>query len=291
MRTKEQMAQLRAQAVALRLAGKSRREIKEILGSMSNSTLDAALRGVPPADWTKRPNAKDELRSAARDLRTLGMDLEEIAAQLGVAKSSASLWVRDMPIPARLSYEERRSRAAAGVDRYWEAERPVREARRAAERDAAALEISDLTEREILIAGSVAYWCEGAKNKPYSRRDRVVFINSDPALIGFFLRFLDAAGVSRGDLVYRLQIHESADVEAAQRFWMEFTGASPDQFRRPTLKTHNPRTVRKNVGDQYRGCLRIDVRRSGGVYRKIEGWMSAITTSSALSGSQHQPVS
>jgi hypothetical protein len=283
MRTKEQTAQLHEQAVALRLAGKSRREIVEILGPMSNSTLSAALRGVPPADWTRRPNAKDELRASARELRTQGMDYDEIAAQLGIAKSSVSLWVRDMPTPARLSYEERRRRAAEGVDRYWEAERPAREARRSAERAAAAMDIGDLAEREILIAGAIAYWCEGGKNKPYSRRERVVFSNSDPALIRFFLRFLDVAGVSCDDLIFRLYIHETADVEAAQRFWVELTGASPDQFRRPTLKTHNPRTVRKNVAEQYRGCLKVDVRRSSGLYRKIEGWMSAITASSGFS--------
>ena len=40
-----------------------------------------------------------------------------------------------------------------------------------------------------------------------------------------------------------------------------------------------PKTVRKNVGDDYRGCLRIDVRRSTGLYRKIEGWAQAIVSS------------
>jgi len=53
-------------------------------------------------------------------------------------------------------------------------------------------------------------------------------------------------------------------------------GASADQFRTPTLKRHNPKTVRKNTGDEYHGCLRIDVRRSSGLYRKIEGWSTAI---------------
>ena len=38
------------------------------------------------------------------------------------------------------------------------------------------------------------------------------------------------------------------------------------------LKRHNPKTVRKNVGEGYHGCLRIDVRRSGDLYRRIEGW-------------------
>jgi transcriptional regulator with XRE-family HTH domain len=170
----------------LRRAGKSRRQIQEILGPMSNSTLNDALQGEPPPEWTLRPNAKDELRARARELRTQGMDYEEIAEALGVAKGSVSLWVRDLPTPARLSYEECRKRSAEGVRRYWAAERPVREARRAAAREAAATQIGELTDRELLIAGSIAYWCEGTKNKPHRRSDRVIFTNSDPALIGSF---------------------------------------------------------------------------------------------------------
>jgi hypothetical protein len=111
----------------------------------------------------------------------------------------------------------------------------------------------------------------------------VIFINSDPALIGFFLRFLDTAGIAREDLVFRVYIHETADVEAAQRFWLDATDAQPSQFRSPTLKRHNPKTVRKNVGEGYRGCLRIDVRRSGDLYRRIEGWAAVAMLGPVLS--------
>ncbi len=34
-------------------------QIKEILGPMSNSMLDDALKGEPPPEWTRRPRAKD----------------------------------------------------------------------------------------------------------------------------------------------------------------------------------------------------------------------------------------
>jgi hypothetical protein len=115
----------------LRRQGKSRRQIKEILGPMSNSTLDKALKGEPPHEWTRRPRGKDDLKTRADELRSQGLDLEEIPTALGVAKSSVSLWVRDLPRPARLSYAECRKRAAEGAHRYWAAERPVREARRA----------------------------------------------------------------------------------------------------------------------------------------------------------------
>src|SRR5215467_5300032 len=164
----------REQAIALRRAGKSRREIKEILGVGSNATLNELLAGEPPPEWTRHPNAKDDLHAKARRLREQGYDYEEIAAELRVSKSSVSLWVRDMPRPERLSYEECRKRAA---------ERCVRETQREATRAAAAAEIGRLTKRELLIAGAIAYWCEGAKNKPYFRHDRVVFMNSEPGLI------------------------------------------------------------------------------------------------------------
>jgi transcriptional regulator with XRE-family HTH domain len=272
---------LRDQAIALRRAGKSRREIKELLAITSNSTLNEVLRGEPPQPWTWRPNAKDELRAKARDLRRQGLDYEEIVAELGVSKSSVSLWVRDMPRPPGLSYEESRKRSADGVRRYWALHGPIREAEREAISAAAAAQIGQLNDREILIAGAIAYWCEGAKNKPYRRSDRVTFLNSDPALIKFFLRFLEAADIGREDLVYRVQIHETADVEAAQRFWLDVTQANPSQFRRPTLKRHNPKTVRKNTGRDYHGCLRIDVLRSSALYRQIEGWAAAAMSAGA----------
>jgi transcriptional regulator with XRE-family HTH domain len=282
--------QLREQATALRRAGKSRREIAELLTITSNQTLNEVLRGEPPQPWTWRPNAKDDLRAKARDLREQGLDYKQIAKELGVSKSSVSLWVRDMPRPARLSYEECRQRSAEGVRQYWATERPIREAERRADCAAAAAQIGALNDREILIAGAIAYWCEGTKNKPYRRDDRVTFMNSDPALVTFFLRFLDTAGISRDQLIFRVCIHESADVSAAQRFWMDVTQAQPAQFRRPLLKRHNPKTVRKNTGDGYHGCLRIDVRRSSGLYRQIEGWAAAAMTTPGQPGEASGPM-
>jgi hypothetical protein len=161
------------------------------------------------------------------------------------------------------------------MHRYWSAERPVRAARRAATSAAAAASIDDLTDREIIIAGAISYWCEGTKNKRHRRADRVTFANSDPKLISFFLLFLDIAGVPRSDLAFQLQIHETADVESAKWFWLTPTRARPEQLGKISLKRHNPLTKRKNIGDGYHGCLRVDVKRSCELYRKIEGWAAA----------------
>jgi transposase len=274
MTNKLPFQELRQQAIALRRAGKSRREIKEILG-VGNSTLDPALRGEPPPLWTLRPRAKDELHARARELRAGGATYDEIAAKLGVSKGSVSLWVRDMPRRGRISYEEFRKRNAEGVSKYWATEHARREAQRQDISDRAAAEIGALTDREVLIAGAIAYWCEGTKRKTYADRNRVTFVNSDPRLIGLFLSFLVVTGTTPDRLICRVHIHESADVAAAQRFWQEVTGLAPELFREPTLKRHNPKTIRKNTGEDYHGCLVITVRKSVALYRQIEGWACA----------------
>ena len=270
MRTLQQHTQLREEAVALRLAGKSVREIRDALGPVGKRTLSAALNGTPPAEWTRRPNAKDDLRERARELRTQGLSYNKIVAQLGVSKSSVSLWVRDLPCPERFAYVHS-ERRLEGLRKYNQA----RSDRHAMEAASTAAEIGELTDREVVIAGAIAYWCEGTKNKPDRKANRVTFVNSDPKLVGFFLRFLNVAGVHRDDLILRVHIHENADAEQAQRFWLEVTGVQPEQFRSPVLKHHNPKTHRMNIGNDYRGCLRIDVRRSADLYRKIESWASA----------------
>jgi hypothetical protein len=272
MRSTEELLRVKEQAIALRRAGMSRRQIRETIGSISNAMLNWALQGEPPPDWTRRPNAKDAVRAQARGLREKGLDYEEIAAELGVSKGSVSLWVRDMPRPAHLSYEESRKRSAEGARRYWAAERPIREAAREAVIATAAAEIGPLSDRELLIAGAIAYWCEGAKGRPRGTSDLVSFINSDPGLISFFLRFLASTGIGRDKVTYRVYIHETADANAAKQFWAGVTGVDPEQFKRTVIKRHSPKTVRKNVGEDYHGCLVINVLGGAELYQRIEGW-------------------
>jgi hypothetical protein len=218
------MQGLREQSIALRQAGRSRSQIKEALGVTDNRVLTEWLHGVPPPEWTRRPNARDDLRIQAREMRKQGMRYKDIAARLHVSMSSVSLWVRDLPVPARLLLEASKQRSIDGTRRWWAKEREVREAQRSADVAAASAQIGDLSDRELLIAGAIAYWREGTKRKPHGGQDRVVFVNSDPGLISFFLRFVDAAGVPRDNLVLRVHIHETADVESAQRFWLDVTG-------------------------------------------------------------------
>jgi hypothetical protein len=260
---------LRERAVALRRAGLSRRQIRDRLQIDNNDLLNRLLEGRPPPEWTKRPNAKDDLRARARELRLQGWTYDRIQAELGCSKSSISLWVRDLPKPER--QKRTREEASAIGKRGWEATLRRREDERRHTKASARQAIGDLSEREVFLAGVVLYWAEGAKDKPYSRRERLHFINSDPNAIRLFLRWLDVLGVERERLRFRVNIHESADVADAEAFWAALVGVEPSALQRATLKKHNPRTSRKNTAEAYRGCLAIYVTKSADLYRRMEG--------------------
>jgi transcriptional regulator with XRE-family HTH domain len=264
---------LREQAVALRRAGLSLRQIRDELKISNNDLLNRLVKGEPPPEWTKRPRAKDDLRHRARELRLQGWTYDRIEAELGCSRSSVSLWVRDLPKPERRDPAEQARLAAR---KRWEHELAIRDEQRQRTKAVAAREIGELSDRELFLTGVALYWAEGTKDKPHARRERVAFVNSDPDMIRLFLAWLHLLGVEPERVAYRVMIHESADIEAAERYWADVTQADRDSFGKTTLKRHNPKTVRKNVGDGYHGCLVLTVRRSAELYRRIEGWWYGI---------------
>jgi hypothetical protein len=260
---------LRKQAIALRREGLSLRQIRDRLRIDNNDILNRLVKGEPPPEWTKRPNAKDDLRARARELRLQGMTYDQIQVELGCSKSSISLWVRDLPKPERRDPSEQ---AKIAAQKRWEHELAVRDVERQRTKAAAEREIGAMTERELLLAGVALYWAEGSKDKPYARRENVLFVNSDPGVILLYLAWLRLLGVEPERLSYRVMIHMTADVEGAKRYWADLVGVDVATFQKTTIKKHNPKTVRKNVGESYKGCLVIRVAQGAQLYRRIEGW-------------------
>jgi transposase-like protein len=121
------------------------------------------------------------VRDAARELRRQGRSIKSIAREFHIAQSTASGWVRDVPLR-----EEQRRRLAALTDRQRAG--LLTSARRARQ---ARLHAQDLGRLVALVdeplhrAGCMLYWAEGSK-----KRNAVVFTNSDDDMMRFFLRFL-----------------------------------------------------------------------------------------------------
>ncbi|MGH3416435.1 MAG: hypothetical protein ACRDSS_08210 [Actinocrinis sp.] len=251
---------------ALRSKGLSAAEIRAALPGTSTWAVNCAInrdeiaRAAHPG---LRARARDDDREAARTLRREGRTYKQIRAALGVSSGALSMWLRDLPHPA-----PDRVAQAAHMNRVQSART---EARRTAEKAAAYAEVGEVSDRELMLIGAALYWAEGVKDKSYARREYIDFINSDPGMIRLFLRWLDLMGVEPERRQYRVHIHESADVEAAEEYWRSVIGRPQTDFRRATLKRHNPKTGRRRTGDGYHGCLDVTVRRSSSLYRRVDG--------------------
>jgi hypothetical protein len=147
-------------------------------------------------------------------------------------------------------------------------------------RQRASDEFGGVSDRDLFVAGVALYLAEGAKAKPWRRGGSVDFINSDVDVLETFLAWLDLIGVPESDRKYRLSIHESVDALASERWWAEVLAIPVTSFAPVTLKRHRPATVRRNVGIDYHGCLRVQVARSGWLYCAIEGWWRALSIGS-----------
>ena len=229
------MEDLAGEARRLRREGLSGRQIQERLG-VPKQRLQDWLRGVPPPEWTRRPNAKDDLRARAVELRGQGWSVNDIALELGVARSTAWQWVKHLALDKDSDRARaKREHAKLMTDAQWETHRRARDERRSTVRRAASGSVDALTEREVLLVGAAIYWCEGAKTKPWGQEERLIFSNSDVGLVRLFQRFLAAVGVDRQRVHYRLYIHETADIAGAERWW-----SGPVGCRRGTIPVVRP---------------------------------------------------
>lgn len=274
----------REAAVALRTEGRTYKEIQAELG-VSKGSLSLWLRDLPfPTDAQRTSLRAREAEDAeptddkgiARALRGDGWLLREIAEELGVSIGVACGWCAGMPVPPRATHGGDEEHVRAMVERRWAPYRKARDEARADVHRSAAAAVGTLSRRDRDLVAAALYWAEGAKSKPWRPMERVSFINSDVDMVRFFLSWLRAQGVDDSRLSLRVSIHESADLDRATSCWAEATGLPVDSFAKPLLKRHNPKTTRKNVNDDYIGCLVVTVRQSRLLYQRLEGlWRAA----------------
>jgi len=206
----------------------------------------------------------------ARQLRRAGLPLAEIAAALGVSKSSVSLWVRDVEFAGpvvRPARGRRRDPNALQRRKQGEIERLLEEGR---------ARVGRLSEREFLVAGVALYAGEGAK-----RDGAVKFANSDPRMLAFFCSWLrHFFPIDESRLRVHLYLHQGLDLAAAIAFWSALTDIPASQFTKPYRAVPDP-SIRN--AKHVRGCVGIRYSCSA-THRSIMGLVSALLSDAVLPG-------
>jgi transcriptional regulator with XRE-family HTH domain len=211
---------------------------------------------------------KVEEQERARELRGRNMTLQDIATELGVSKSSVSLWVRDVEFTP--------SKRRTGPQKR---PHPAHEAKVAqiAALDAEGLQhIGILTDDAFFIAGIALYAGEGSKT------DGVVkFANTDPAMVRFFCAWLRRYFVvEERRLRVRVYLHQGLDLRAAEAQWSRVTGVPLAQFGQPYRAAADP-TIRRNKHEF--GCVYVCYACSL-THRRIMGLVRALLSSNAIPG-------
>ncbi len=204
--------------------------------------------------------AKFEIKIKARELRRTGASILEIARKFGVAKSTVSLWCRDILLTedqTRILLQDKSLAVSSGRLLGAEANRQKRTQSIEAGKKWSRALLGSMNQRDLLITGIALYWAEGSKTDR-----RFIFVNSDPAMIlvmyAWIRNFFD---IKKEAIMPRLSINEihKPRIQKVLEFWSNLLELPVEQFGSPWFIKVKVNKVYDNY-DTYYGILRLGIR-------------------------------
>lgn len=227
--------------------------------------------------------SKSQLRNQAIHLRKKGISVNKIAIKLNVAKSTVSLWVRDIVLSIE-QLENLRKASVLGAERG-----SLKGALIQKERWLNAIEeykklgleaIGSLTDRELLIAGLALYWGEGSK-----KTREVQFCNSDSKMILFILIWLKKCfDIELQDIRCKVGINEiyKKREKHIKEYWSMVTSIPMEQFTKTSFKHVLNKKIYNNFDNHY-GTLSVKLKQPARFYGKIIGLIEGLAESQGSS--------
>jgi hypothetical protein len=213
-----------------------------------------------------------QYKEKAIALRKKGYSYKEIMAEVPVAKSSVSLWLKDT---ALTSSEKAilKNRTDSNISRgRIKAAASVRNNRLVRER----LRLPDIHAKfdtckndPLFQLGVGLYWAEGAKNS-----GSTMFTNSDEQMVIIMLQWIEKfTKYKRSDLRYRLYVHKPYAHENCERWWADKLTVPLAAF---TKTSYKPTSKGVKIRQNYKGCLRVEVPRSSILLHTLKIWTSLL---------------
>jgi hypothetical protein len=163
---------------------------------------------------------RPDLRAEARRLRKAGEPFKRIAARLNVAVSTIHYWTSDIELtPEQAAYNLRGPRGPQNpehIARRMATWRKTNQDLRLAYQEEGRRHARQFD--PLHMAGCMLYWAEGAK-----QRNTVKFVNSDAAMVRFFVRFMkECLDVSPSEFRVRLNLYTNngLTLHEVEDFWL-----------------------------------------------------------------------
>jgi hypothetical protein len=197
--------------------------------------------------WLYILNMKVYEKEQAIKLRASGLPLSDIAKKLNVAKSSVSVWCRDIILTDEqkeklLSRNSIYNNQCLGAKKMKEIYRKKRldyqnQGRLMAKEN-----------NPLLIAGCMLYWGEGFKSKTSCG-----LANTDPNLLKYFIKFLtNCFDVEKKDLTLRINCHTNNGllVSEIEEYWVNVLNVPHSCLRKTTVNKVSSYSQRKKSKKQ-----------------------------------------
>lgn len=222
--------------------------------------------------------AKIRKKFKARALRKQGKSIREIAKTLDVSKGSVSVWCRDITLSSqqikKLAENKRRGGAKGRLKAAEKKKKQRIEQERRLKKEGMQ-EVGELSKRDLFILGVGIYWSEGYT---YPGGHQVAFTNSDSRMVLLMLRWFEkicCIPKDRISLAVRVnQIHKDR-VKEIEKYWSNLTGIPLSQFNKTVLIQSEAKKTYPNRSNYY-GTLRMTVRKSTKLRRKLKGWIAGL---------------
>ncbi len=195
---------------------------------------------------------KQAEKARAVTMRKKGGSVREISKELGVSKSSVSLWVRNVALSDKaknvIENKYTNGQLKAQLARRAQTSEKLKSARQFAKNVVEKFSQNTSTNHVIC---AMLYWCEGTKS--VSDRE-FTFTNSDPDLVITFLRLLRSSfQINEQKFRVCAHLHDYHNSKKQLQFWSKTTNIPLSQFIKPYRKPHTG--IQQKIG--YQGCVQI----------------------------------
>ncbi|PJE50366.1 MAG: hypothetical protein COV29_04290 [Candidatus Yanofskybacteria bacterium CG10_big_fil_rev_8_21_14_0_10_36_16] len=217
---------------------------------------------------------KDKEKTRARQLRSRGGSIKEIARKLSVSQSSVSTWVRDINLTQnQINFLKHKGHLKEVIKKRIQTrlKNEKNKRRNIINNHKTLFPNYKTTNDNLLIIGTVLYWAEGTK----SDKSRMFkFSNSDPHMIKIMINFLKKiCRIPKNRLRGHIHLHPHLNNKVAEKYWSKVSKIPLDQFYK-TSQSLNKRS--KNIKDKLPyGTFNIEIC-SVDLYLKMLAWIEAL---------------
>lgn len=210
------------------------------------------------------------LKQKAIEYRKQGYSYGMISEELGLAKSTLSNWLREIPYELNEEAKKRVEKAQnIGQRKHNQKVKRIKKIKKKAKE-----ELGELSQRDLWLLGIGFYLGDGTKST-----EGVGIVNSNPKIIKLAVKwFKEVCNVKTENFSLAIHTYPDNKIDETLNFWSELTGIPREQFQKTQVDKRGNKKDKKE-GKLPHGTARLMVRARGNkelgveLHRRIMGWI------------------